>query len=84
MRRTFGEWLKAVRKRVGLSHLELSRALGLINISTVCNVERGVNHIPDNHIMSYAAALKIDPEILAKMNMKAFDYTSYRILFEDS
>ncbi|MDO9712476.1 helix-turn-helix domain-containing protein [Paracraurococcus lichenis] len=60
-----GLWLQARRRALGLSQLDLAQRLGK-TASWVAGVENGRARVPPRSWREWAAALEIEPRILAR------------------
>ena len=57
--RRFGALFRSLRKRAGLSQVEVANRIGLSSV-TVCNIEHGRGHPPIGRWRAWARALRLD------------------------
>jgi transcriptional regulator with XRE-family HTH domain len=62
--RNTGKLVRASRKKLGLTQMEISVQLGTSFPQFLCSIEAGKAKIPSNKIKDYAKALKIKPSQL--------------------
>jgi len=61
-RKSFGEYIKSMRHKEGLTLQEVSETLGYKSVGTLVNVERGLGPLPVEKIHPIAQVYKIDVE----------------------
>jgi transcriptional regulator with XRE-family HTH domain len=77
----FGQRLKARRSSLDMTQLELAQKVGQTYFTFISQVENGVAKIPTADIKVWATALDIDPEVLAKACLAAYDPDMHTLLF---
>ncbi len=83
LRKQAGDWLKEMRRRAGLSQVDLAARLGLKYYTFVSQVENGFGRVPTNAMTSWAEALGIEPREFARRLLAYYDPDLHRLLFED-
>lgn len=83
LRKEAGDWLKEMRRRAGLSQVDLAARLGLKYYTFVSQVENGFGRVPTNAMTAWAEALGIEPKEFARRLLAYYDPDLHRILFED-
>lgn len=83
LRKEAGDWLKEMRRRAGLSQVDLAARLGLKYYTFVSQVENGFGRVPTNAMIAWAEALGIEPKEFARRLLAYYDPDLHRILFED-
>lgn len=82
LRKQAGAWLQTLRKRAGLSQVELAVRLGLKYYTFVSQVENGFGRVPTETMEQWALALGVAPSEFARQLLVYYDPALYRLLFE--
>lgn len=81
LRRQAGEYLKTLREEAGLTQLEVAKAVGLDNYTTVSQIERGTVRLPPERMDRWAKALRQDSRKFAGRLLVYYDPHMWRMLF---
>jgi len=76
--------VKERREQLGLSQVELGRALGIASGEFLCMVESGKRHFALDNIPRLAAVLQLDPAELCRCAWFEAAPSLYRSTFDDS
>ena len=82
LRKEAGRWLQAMRKKAGLSQVDLANQLGLKYYTFVSQVENGFGRVPSESMEAWAVALGLPPKEFACRLLSFYDPGLYRLLFE--
>ncbi|MBN8919783.1 MAG: helix-turn-helix transcriptional regulator [Rhizobiales bacterium] len=82
LRKDAGAWLQDLRKRAGLSQIELAARLGLKYYTFVSQVENGFGRVPTDTMEAWALALGVKPGEFARQLIGYYDPELHRLLFE--
>jgi hypothetical protein len=82
LRKEAGSWLKDLRRRAGLSQIELAAALGFKYYTFISQVENGFGRVPTESMEAWAEALNIEPSEFARKLLSFYDPEMYRLLFQ--
>lgn len=80
----FGRQLATMRERAGLTQSQLALLVSVRWKEEVSGYETGRKRIPSARLMSWAAALKVDPCDFAKLALQSYDLQAYRLIFGDN
>ena len=80
-RKAAGDWLHQMRKKAGLSQIELAERLGLKYCTFVAQVENGFGRIPLDDMEQWARALELSPHDFARRLLSYYDRNAFRMLF---
>lgn len=83
LRKAAGRWLQGLRKKAGLSQIQLAQTLGLKYYTFVSQVENGFGRVPSESLEAWARALKIDPSEFARHLLSYYDPELHRLLFKE-
>ena len=81
LRKEAGAWLQAMRKRAGLSQIQLSERLGLKYYTFISQVENGFGRVPSDSMEMWAEALGIAPRDFARHLLSFYDPALHALLF---
>lgn len=82
LRKEAGAWLQDLRRRAGLSQVELASRLGLKYYTFVSQVENGFGRVPTEAMEQWARALGVCPSEFARQLLAFYDPELHRLLFE--
>jgi transcriptional regulator with XRE-family HTH domain len=82
LRKEAGTWLKDMRRRAGLSQIELAARLGFKYYTFISQVENGFGRVPTESMERWAEALGIEPSEFARQLLSYYDPEMYRLLFQ--
>jgi transcriptional regulator with XRE-family HTH domain len=82
LRKEAGSWLKDMRRRAGLSQIELAALLGFKYYTFISQVENGFGRVPTESMEGWAEALGIEPSEFARKLLSYYDPEMYRLLFQ--
>ena len=82
LRKEAGSWLKDMRRRAGLSQIELAALLGFKYYTFISQVENGFGRVPTESMERWAEALGIEPSAFARRLLSYYDPEMYRLLFQ--
>jgi transcriptional regulator with XRE-family HTH domain len=82
LRKDAGQYLQKMRKRAGLSQIELANKLGLKYYAFVSQVENGFGRVPSHSMETWARALNVAPAKFARHLLSYYDPNLHRLLFE--
>ncbi len=82
LRKDAGTWLKAARKKAGLSQIDLAEKLGLKYYTFISQVENGFGRVPSESMEAWARALNVAPGTFARHLLSYYDPDLYRLLFK--
>jgi len=82
LRKEAGCWLKDMRRRAGLSQIELAALLGFKYYTFISQVENGFGRVPTESMERWAEALGIEPSEFARRLLSYYDPEMYRLLFQ--
>jgi transcriptional regulator with XRE-family HTH domain len=82
LRKEAGSWLKDMRRRAGLSQIELAALLGFKYYTFISQVENGFGRVPTESMERWAEALGIEPSEFARRLLSYYDPEMYRLLFQ--
>jgi len=83
LRKQAGSWLQGMRKKAGLSQIQLAEQLGLKYYTFVSQVENGFGRVPSESMRAWAAALGVQPAEFARHLLSFYDPELHRLLFEE-
>jgi transcriptional regulator with XRE-family HTH domain len=83
LRKDAGRWLQEMRKRAGLSQVELANKLGLKYYTFVSQVENGFGRVPSDSMEAWARALDLVPAEFARHLLSYYDPKLHRLLFQE-
>ena len=81
MRKKAGVYLKFLRKKAGMTQLDVSKALGLAYYTFISQVENGNGRIPPHRYQPLANAFGLDAPTFTKEMMRYYDWFTYESLF---
>ena len=81
LRKDAGRRLQAMRKKAGLSQVDLANQLGLKYYTFVSQVENGFGRVPSESMEAWARALGILPAEFARHLLSFYDPELHRLLF---
>jgi len=81
-RKQAGAWLKELRRRAGLSQIELARVLGFKYYTFISQVENGFGRVPTESMEAWAKAVGVSPAEFARKLLVHYDPELHRLLFE--
>ena len=84
LRKDAGRWLQAMRKKAGLSQIELADKLGLKYYTFVSQVENGFGRVPSESMEAWANALGVAPADFARHLLSHSDPDLHRLLFGEA
>jgi transcriptional regulator with XRE-family HTH domain len=82
LRKQAGAWLKELRRRAGLSQIQLADVLGFKYYTFISQVENGFGRVPVESMEAWAKALGVEPASFAKQLLSFYEPELYRLLFE--
>jgi transcriptional regulator with XRE-family HTH domain len=82
LRKEAGSWLRDMRRKAGLSQIELASRLGLKYYTFISQVENGVGRVPSESMEVWAQALGVAPTQFARTLLSFYDPQLHRLLFE--
>lgn len=82
LRKEAGAWLQEMRKKAGLSQIELAERLGLKYYTFISQVENGFGRVPSDSMQAWAEAIRVAPPEFAKHLLSYYDPDLHRLLFE--
>ena len=82
LRKQAGAWLKELRKRAGLSQIQLADVLGFKYYTFISQVENGFGRVPVESMEAWAKALRAEPSDFAKRLLSFYEPELYRLLYE--
>lgn len=82
MRREAGAWLKELRRKAGLSQIQLAERLGYKYYTFIAQVENGFGRVPTEGMEAWALALGVMPAKFARELLSYYDPELHRLLFE--
>ena len=82
LRRQAGEWLKRLRRKAGLSQIDLAQELGLKYYTFISQVENGFGRVPSESMEAWARALRVAPAGFARQLLSYYDPELHRLLFK--
>ena len=82
LRKEAGTWLKAARKKAGLSQIDLAEKLDLKYYTFISQIENGFGRVPSESMEAWARALGIAPGVFARELLSYYDPDLYRLLFK--
>lgn len=82
LRKQAGDWLKDLRKRAGLSQIELAARLNLKYYTFISQVENGFGRVPIESMEAWARALGTPPSDFARHLISLYEPELYRLLYE--
>jgi len=82
LRKEAGEWLKGLRKKAGLSQIDLAEQLGLKYYTFISQVENGFGRVPSESMEAWAQALGVSPSVFARQLLSYYDPDLHRLLFK--
>ena len=83
LRKAAGRWLQEMRKKAGLSQIQLAERLGLKYYTFVSQVENGFGRVPSESMEAWALALGLVPAEFARHLLSYYDPELHRLLFEE-
>ena len=82
LRKQAGAWLKELRRRAGLSQIQLADVLGFKYYTFISQVENGFGRVPVESMEAWAKALGVEPASFDKQLLSFYEPELYRLLFE--
>ena len=82
LRKEAGRWLQGMRKKAGLSQIDLANQLGLKYYTFISQVENGFGRVPSESMEAWSVALGLPPGEFARRLLSFYDPELYRLLFE--
>src|SRR5262249_25373936 len=81
-RKLAGTWLKELRRRAGLSQIELADRLGFKYYTVVSQIENGFGRVTTESIEAWARNVGADPAKFARELLSYYEPEMHRLLFE--
>lgn len=81
LRKAAGRYVRALRQDVGMSQLDLARALGIAYYTFVSQVENGAARVPPEGLLAWAGALRVDRREFATRLLSYYDPFMYQAIF---
>jgi DNA-binding XRE family transcriptional regulator len=81
LRKQAGAYLKSIREKAELSQNDLAKKVGLEYYTMVSQIERGQARLPPDKQMTWATALRVDPQEFARTLLRYYDPYTWQILF---
>lgn len=81
LRKEAGRWLQALRKKAGLSQIDLAQKLGLKYYTFISQIENGFGRVPSESMEAWARALGVEPSTFARELLSYYDRELHKLLF---
>ncbi len=80
-KKAFGNLLKTLRLKAGLSQVQLSTAIGVKNQPQIAAIEKGDRPIPAKRLRAYADALNMTVADLARLQLEHHEPVLHDAIF---
>ncbi|WP_207462431.1 helix-turn-helix transcriptional regulator [Azospirillum sp. SYSU D00513] len=81
LRKESGKWLKSLRERAELTQNDVANAVGYEYYTMISQIESGKGRVAPDKYLSYAQALKVNPQWFMRNLLKFYDPFCYELLF---